>query len=65
MTRRAYRGRQFLCEGRDGLFYTRVVIFADSADAAREVAMEIAHAAYWNSSYFGGAYEDIRDAHLW
>jgi rhodanese-related sulfurtransferase len=38
---------------------TRVVVFGDSPEQAREVAAEIAHNAYWNSSYFGGTYRDI------
>ena len=44
---------------------TRIIIFGDSAEAARAVATEVAEAAYWNSSYFGGTYEDIRRARLW
>jgi rhodanese-related sulfurtransferase len=44
---------------------TRIVIFGDSAEVARAVATEVAEAAYWNSSYFGGTYEDIRRARLW
>jgi hypothetical protein len=44
---------------------TRVVIFGDSIDQARAVAVEVAQNAYWNSSYFGGTYDDIRRAHLW
>ena len=44
---------------------TRVVIFGESAEEAHEVAAEVAQNAYWNSSYFGGAYDDIRQAHLW
>jgi rhodanese-related sulfurtransferase len=39
---------------------TRVIVFADSPDAARAVAEEIAHKAYWNSSYFGGRFSDLR-----
>lgn len=38
---------------------TRVIVFGDSPEQAREVATEIAHNAYWNSSYFGGTFEDI------
>jgi rhodanese-related sulfurtransferase len=38
---------------------TRVIVFADSPDAARAVAEEIAHKAYWNSSYFGGRFSDL------
>lgn len=44
---------------------TRIVIFGDSVDQARTVATEVARNAYWNSSYFGGTYEDIRRAKLW
>jgi rhodanese-related sulfurtransferase len=44
---------------------TRVVVFGDSGESARSVATEVAEAAYWNSSYFGGPYEDIRRARLW
>jgi rhodanese-related sulfurtransferase len=44
---------------------TRIVIFGDSIDEARTVAAEIAQNAYWNSSYFGGSYDDIRRAKLW
>lgn len=39
---------------------TRVIVFADSPEAARAVAEEIAHKAYWNSSYFGGRFADLR-----
>lgn len=38
---------------------TRVVVFAATAAKARVVAAEIAHKAYWNSSYFGGTYADL------
>lgn len=38
---------------------TRVVIFADTPDHARAVAEEVAHKAYWNSSYFGGSFRDL------
>jgi rhodanese-related sulfurtransferase len=41
---------------------TRVVIFGDTPEQAREVAMEVAQNAYWNSSYFGGTYKDITDS---
>ena len=44
---------------------TRIVVFADSADAARKVAEEIARKAYWNSSYFGGSFADLKAAKLW
>lgn len=38
---------------------TRVVVFADTPGEARVVAAEIAHKAYWNSSYFGGSFRDL------
>ena len=38
---------------------TRVIVFADSPAEARAVAEEIAHKAYWNSSYFGGRFADL------
>jgi rhodanese-related sulfurtransferase len=38
---------------------TRVVIFADTPENARKVAEEVAHKAYWNSSYFGGSFRDL------
>jgi rhodanese-related sulfurtransferase len=38
---------------------TRVVVFGDTPDAARQVAAEVAHKAYWNSSYFGGSFRDL------
>jgi rhodanese-related sulfurtransferase len=38
---------------------TRVVVFADSPEEARQVAVEVAHKAYWNSSYFGGSFRDL------
>ena len=44
---------------------TRVIVFADTVDAARKVAEEIAGKAYWNSSYFGGTFADLRAAKLW
>jgi rhodanese-related sulfurtransferase len=39
---------------------TRVIVFAGSASEARVVAEQIAKKAYWNSSYFGGSFEDLR-----
>ncbi|HEV7365052.1 MAG TPA: rhodanese-like domain-containing protein [Gemmatimonadales bacterium] len=39
---------------------TRVIVFGDSPEDARAVAEEIAHKAYWNSSYFGGRFSDLR-----
>lgn len=44
---------------------TRVIVFAESADAARTVAQEIAKKAYWNSSYFGGTFDQLKSARLW
>jgi rhodanese-related sulfurtransferase len=38
---------------------TRVVVFADTPEQARTVAAEVAHKAYWNSSYFGGTFKDL------
>jgi len=38
---------------------TRVVVFADTPEQARQVAAEVAHKAYWNSSYFGGPFRDL------
>jgi rhodanese-related sulfurtransferase len=38
---------------------TRVIVFADSPEVARAVAEEVAHKAYWNSSYFGGRFADL------
>jgi rhodanese-related sulfurtransferase len=39
---------------------TRVIVFADTPAEARAVAEEIAHKAYWNSSYFGGRFAELR-----
>jgi rhodanese-related sulfurtransferase len=44
---------------------TRVVVFSDDGAEARAVATEIAQNAYWNSSYFGGGFDEIREASLW
>jgi rhodanese-related sulfurtransferase len=44
---------------------TRIVVFSDDVAEARTVATEIALSAFWNSSYFGGSYDDIRRAKLW
>lgn len=44
---------------------TRVIVFANSPAEARVVAEEIAKKAYWNSSYFGGTFEDLKRAKLW
>ena len=39
---------------------TRIVVFADTPEKARKVAEGIAHRAFWNSSYYGGTYEDLK-----
>ena len=44
---------------------TRVIVFADTAEEARRVGEEIARKAYWNSSYFGGAFAELKNAKLW
>jgi rhodanese-related sulfurtransferase len=44
---------------------TRVIVFADRPDAAMKVAAEIARKAFWNSSYFGETFEDMKKAKLW
>jgi rhodanese-related sulfurtransferase len=38
---------------------TRVIVFGSDAKEARIVAEEIAHKAYWNSSYFSGTFQDL------
>lgn len=44
---------------------TRVIVFGSSAAQARELADEIARRAYWNSSYFSGAFQDLKQASVW
>ena len=44
---------------------TRVIVFADTKEAARKVAEEIAGKAYWNSSYFGGSFAELIAAKIW
>jgi rhodanese-related sulfurtransferase len=44
---------------------TRVIVLAESVNAARAVAEEIAKKAYWNSSYFGGSFAELKQARLW
>jgi len=44
---------------------TRIVVFADNQEMARKVAEEIAHTAFWNSSYFGGTFADLKEAGMW
>jgi hypothetical protein len=38
---------------------TRIVVYGTTAQQARVVAAEIAKKAYWNSSYFGGTFDDF------
>jgi rhodanese-related sulfurtransferase len=44
---------------------TRVIVFAGSTEEARRVAEEIARKAYWNSSYFGGTFAELKSAKFW
>jgi rhodanese-related sulfurtransferase len=44
---------------------TRVIVFAATADQARIVAEEIARKAYWNSSYFGDSFANLKRAGAW
>ncbi len=44
---------------------TRIIVFGDNTTRARELAEEIARRAYWNSSYFSGAFQDLRQASIW
>jgi len=44
---------------------TRVIVFGKDAKEARTVAEEVARNAYWNSSYFGGTFEDLKKSGLW
>ncbi|HME41779.1 MAG TPA: rhodanese-like domain-containing protein [Syntrophorhabdales bacterium] len=44
---------------------TRIIVFADRPERARIVAEEIAHTAFWNSSYFGGTFDELKQARLW
>lgn len=43
---------------------TRVIVFGNSANQARQLAEAIAHRAYWNSSYLTGTYDDLKRAGL-
>ena len=43
---------------------TRVVVFGSTTQQAKVVAAEIAKRAYWNSSYFGGTFDDLATAGL-
>jgi rhodanese-related sulfurtransferase len=44
---------------------TRVIVFGSNAAQARELAEEIARRAYWNSSYFSGTFQDLKQASIW
>lgn len=41
---------------------TRVIVFGKTAAQAGELAGEIAHRAYWNSSYVADSYENLKKA---
>jgi rhodanese-related sulfurtransferase len=41
---------------------TRIVVFGRTDEQANVVATEIAEKAYWNSSYFGGGFDDLAAA---
>ena len=43
---------------------TRVVVFGRTPEEARTVASQVAKKAYWNSSFFGGTYDDLLRANL-
>ena len=38
---------------------TRIVVFGKTDEQSKAVATEIAEKAYWNSSYFGGTFDDL------
>jgi rhodanese-related sulfurtransferase len=42
---------------------TRIVVFGRTDEQSKAVATEIAQRAYWNSSYFGGAFDDLAAGH--
>ena len=44
---------------------TRLIVFGNDAAQARALAEEIAQRAYWNSSYFSGTFQDLRQASIW
>ncbi|MEK9136726.1 MAG: rhodanese-like domain-containing protein [Bacteroidota bacterium] len=44
---------------------SRVIVFGNTAQDARIVAEQIGKKAYWNSSYFGGSYQELDRAGLW
>jgi len=41
---------------------TRVIVFGATSAEAQAVAEEIARKAYWNSSFFGGSVDELRQA---
>jgi rhodanese-related sulfurtransferase len=42
---------------------TRIVVFGRTDEQSKVVAAEIAGKAYWNSSYFGGTFDDLAAGH--
>ncbi|MCE5336378.1 MAG: rhodanese-like domain-containing protein [Desulfobacteraceae bacterium] len=44
---------------------TRLIVFGRDVAQARQMAEEIAHRAYWNSSYLSVAYDEMKKAGLW
>src|SRR4029453_10972486 len=42
---------------------TRIVVFGRTVEESKAVATEIAEKAYWNSSYFGGTFDDLAAGH--
>ena len=40
-------------------------VFADKPEKARTVAEEIAQKAFWNSSHFGGTFDELKQSGLW
>jgi rhodanese-related sulfurtransferase len=44
---------------------TRIIIFGAAPGQARQLAEAVARRAYWNSSYFSGAYEELKQARDW
>jgi rhodanese-related sulfurtransferase len=44
---------------------TRIIVFADKPGKARSVAEEISQKAFWNSSYFGGTFDELKHHGLW
>jgi rhodanese-related sulfurtransferase len=44
---------------------TRVIVFGNSPNQARQLAEAISQRAYWNTSYLAGTYEELKKAGLW